>query len=140
MSDPDCVFCKIVAERIPGLRVFEDESTLAFLDIGPLAESHLLVIPKAHCERLEDMDPEQLARLTGHIPRLARAVMKVTSAAAYNLLQNNGTEAGQVVPHVHFHIIPRCSGDGLGYRWNASTYKEGRAESLQAQLQAALQS
>lgn len=140
MSKSSCVFCKIVAGEIPSLRVFEDDAALAFVDIGPLAEGHLLVIPKRHCERLEEMSGEEVGRITGHLPRLARAVLQVTGAAAYNVLQNNGRESGQEVPHVHFHIIPRAEADGLGYRWNASKYPAGRGEEIQRRLMAALQS
>lgn len=137
-TDPDCVFCKIVAGKIPALRVHEDETILAFLDIGPLADGHLLVIPKEHAERLEDSNPDTLSHLAGHLPRLARAVLAVTGAAGYNLLQNNGKVSGQEVPHVHFHIIPRAQGDGLGYRWLASSYPAGRGEELRQAVVKAL--
>lgn len=131
MADPSCVFCKIVAGQIPCLRVLEDGEVLAFLDIGPLAEGHLLVIPKEHYVRLDQMPLESLLAIGRQLPRLAQVVMRATGCQAYNLLQNNGGEAGQVVGHVHFHIIPRKSGDGLGYRWNAGKYAPGRAEEVQ---------
>lgn len=137
-TDPDCIFCKIVAGKIPALRVYEDEKMLAFLDIGPLAEGHLLIIPKEHAERLEDASPEVLSHLAGQLPRLARAVLAVTQAAGYNLLQNNGRVSGQEVPHIHFHIIPRAQSDGLGYRWLASSYPAGRGEELRQALLTAL--
>ena len=125
MTDPSCVFCKIIAGQIPCLRIFEDDVVLAFLDIGPLAEGHLLVIPKEHYLRLEEMSPEAVAAVVRHLPLLGRAVMKATGSTAYNVLQNNGPESGQAVPHVHFHIIPRKAADGLGYRWNATKYAPG---------------
>jgi len=130
MTDPSCIFCKIVAGQIPCLRVFEDDAVLAFLDVGPLAEGHLLVIPKQHYLRLEEMAPEAVTAVARHLPLLGRAVMKATGSTAYNVLQNNGPESGQVVPHVHFHIIPRKPADGLGYRWNATKYAPGRAEEM----------
>lgn len=133
------MFCKIVAGKIPALRVYENETILAFLDIGPLAEGHLLIIPKAHSERLEDTQPETLAHLARSLPRLARAVLAVTQADGYNLLQNNGRVSGQEVPHVHFHIIPRSGGDGLGYRWVASSYPAGRGEELRRKLAESLE-
>jgi len=114
MNDPACVFCKIVDGQIPAMRVYEDGVCLAFLDIGPLAEGHTLVIPKGHFVRLEEMPDELLARIAPVFPRLARAVLRVTGADAYNILQNNGRPAGQEVMHVHFHIIPRQPADGLG--------------------------
>jgi len=138
MSDPSCIFCKIIAGEIPCMRVFETDDLLSFLDIGPLAEGHLLVIPKQHYERLEDMPPAAVVVVTRHLPELGKTLMQVTGAAGYNILQNNGKASGQVVMHVHFHLIPRVAGDGLGYRWNATQYPKGRAEQLQQQILAAL--
>ena len=138
MAEANCVFCKIVAGQIPAMRVYEDEIILAFLDIGPLSEGHLLIVPKEHADRLENMPPEAVAHLAAQLPRLARAVLQVTGAAGYNLLQNNGTVSGQAVPHVHFHIIPRAASDGLGYRWNPTQYPAGRGEELQQKMAAAL--
>ncbi len=140
MRDSACIFCKIVEGQIPALRVYEDEAVLAFLDIGPLAEGHLLVITKDHYVRLENMPDELLAHITPVLTRLARVVMKVTGVDAYNVLQNNGRAAGQEVMHVHFHIIPRRPADGLGFRWNASQYEGDRGRELAAQLTAALKS
>jgi len=134
----DCVFCKIAAGRIPSLKVFEDETTFAFLDIQPLAEGHMLVIPKRHYVCLTGMPAEELAALARHLPRLVRAVMEATGAEGCNVLQNNGRAAGQEVQHVHWHLIPRREGDGLGYRWNASHYAEGRDEQVRARIMAVL--
>jgi histidine triad (HIT) family protein len=129
-KDPSCIFCKIAAGDIPCLKIAEGNGYLAFVDIGPLADGHLLVIPKDHYARLEDMPVDAVTAVTRELPRLGRAVIQAMSAPAYNVLQNNGRESGQAVGHVHFHIIPRCAGDGLGYRWNASEYPEGRAEEV----------
>ncbi len=128
--NPDCIFCKIVAGEVPCLKIYEDEHVLSFLDIGPLSDGHTLVIPKAHFVTLDEMPPETVERTTRVLPGLARAVQKATGAEGYNILQNNGKVSGQAVMHVHFHIIPRAEGDGLGYRWNAGTYPEGRAEAI----------
>lgn len=139
-SDPDCIFCKIVTGQIPALRVYEDNNCLAFLDIGPLAEGHTLVIPKEHFATLTAMPGDQVAALTCQFPRLAKAVMETVSAQGCNILVSQGKVAGQEVPHVHWHIIPRVASDGLGYRWNASTYQKGRAEQVLQRITAALQS
>jgi len=138
MADPSCVFCKIIAGQVPCTRVFEDDAALVFLDIGPLAEGHLVVVPKQHYLRLEQMAPEAVMAVTRHLPRLGRALMKATGSTAYNVLLNNGPEAGQLVPHVHFHVIPRKAADSLGYRWNAGKYASGRAEEVQRLIQEAL--
>ena len=135
----DCVFCKIAAGTIPSLKVLEDEHCLAFLDINPLAEGHLLLIPKRHFEQLDQVPPDVVAALAKHLPRLTAAVTTAAQAEGCNVLQNNGRAAGQVVAHVHVHIIPRRAGDALGYRWPASSYAPGRAEKMHARLQASLQ-
>jgi histidine triad (HIT) family protein len=138
MNDPNCIFCKIIAGQIPCKKVYEDDQVLAFLDIGPLAEGHLLIIPKSHYVTLDEMAPEAVASTTRVLPHLAGAVRKAMAAQGYNILQNNGKVSGQVVNHVHFHIIPRVESDGLGYRWNASAYPEGRADEVLGRIREAL--
>ena len=111
------IFDKILDGEIPCHRVYEDEHVLAFLDIGPLSEGHTLVIPKERKAQLHELSDEQAAALGRVLPRIARAVMKVTGATAYNVLQNNGAEAHQAVFHVHFHIIPKFAASGLELAW-----------------------
>ncbi len=130
----DCIFCRIVQGEVPAHKVYEDDACLAFLDIAPLAEGHVLVIPKPHAETLDTVPPETAAHLGRVLPKLGAALRSVTGAAGFNVLQNNGTIAGQEVPHVHFHMIPRHDDDGLGYRWRPQQYAEGRAESIAQQL------
>jgi histidine triad (HIT) family protein len=136
--DPSCIFCKIVAVQVPAAVVYEDEDVLAFLDVGPLAEGHLLVIPRDHHDRLTDLTPEKCSKLAAVLPTLGRALLAVSGAPGFNVLVNQGSVAGQVVPLVHFHLIPRNAGDQLGYRWNAGKYAPGRAVELAAAIQAAL--
>jgi len=135
---PDCIFCRIAAGDIPAGVVFKDETVLAFLDIAPLAEGHLLVIPRAHYTCLSEMPAEVAAALAARLPALGKALREVTKAAGFNLLANEGAVAGQEVEHVHFHLIPRKANDGLGYRWKPGEYPEGRAEELRQSLQQAL--
>jgi len=130
VRDPNCIFCKIVAFEIPAAVVYESESILAFLDVAPLSEGHLLVVPRAHCRHLYDLPAATCAEIGSVLPKLGRAVLDVTGAEGFNVLQNNGEAAGQVVDHVHVHLIPRRRGDGLGYRWNAGEYAAGRADAL----------
>lgn len=134
----DCIFCKIAAGAIPAQVVHEDAASLAFLDIAPLAEGHTLLIPKRHYARIEEMPEAELSELTRALPRLARAVREATGAPGLNILQNNGSESGQVVPHLHIHLIPRRAADGLGYRWNAGKYASGRAEEMFKAIKTAL--
>ncbi len=128
--DPECVFCKIVAGAIPALVVHEDETALAFLDVNPLAPGHVLLVPKDHYAALVDMPPETVGAMTRLLPQLGRAALAVTKAQGFNVLLNNGKVAGQVVEHVHFHVIPRRPDDALGYRWPAGKYAEGEAEQI----------
>jgi histidine triad (HIT) family protein len=132
------IFDKILAGEIPCHRVYEDEHVLAFLDIGPLSEGHTLVIPKERKAYLHELSDESAAALGRVLPRLCRAVLEATGARDYNLLQNNGTAAHQVVMHVHFHIIPRIGGDGLGILWPAGRLDDGAARDLTARLRRAL--
>ena len=136
--DPDCVFCKIAAVEIPAQIVYEDEFMLSFLDSGPLADGHLLVIPREHLALMTDLSSAQAGRLVGILPRLGRALLDVTGAEGFNVLLNQGPSAGQVVPHLHFHLIPRRAADGLGYRWKAGAYAKARAGELAAAYQQSL--
>jgi histidine triad (HIT) family protein len=136
--DPQCIFCRIIHGEIPCHKVLETEHGLAFLDIGPLAEGHILWVPRDHIVALDDLDESQAAGLCRSLPRLGRAIRNVVAADGYNVLQNNGRVAGQEVMHLHFHLIPRREGDGLGYRWRPGRYEPGRAEALVEALHAAL--
>lgn len=140
MTDPNCIFCKIASGQIPALRVAEDDAMFAFLDIGPLAEGHLLVIPKNHYASLTDMPASECAAVAQHFPRLSQAVLKATGLAGCNVLLNSGKSAGQEVMHLHWHIIPRIPGDGLGYRWKPQQYTAGRGEAIQREILEALKS
>jgi len=133
-SEPPSIFTRIVHGEIPAHRVYEDEHVLAFLDIGPLSPGHVLLIPKEAVVTLDEAPADVAAALGAALPRLVRAVRVATGAAGVNVLQNNGRAAGQEVPHVHFHIIPRNAGDGLGYRWNPGKYGPGEAEAMRDRL------
>jgi len=115
----DCIFCKIVAGEIPCTRVYEDDACLAFMDVGPLADGHTILVPKKHCQAIGEMPPDEVAHLGRQVPGLARAVKEAMGADGLNVLLNDGRVAGQVVGHVHVHFIPRGPDDGLGYRWPA---------------------
>ncbi len=136
--DPSCIFCRIVAGEIPAYKLHEDDQVLAFLDVGPLADGHVLIIPKAHYELLEQMPDELAAACARLAPRLSRAVRQATGVEAYNLLQNNGKLAHQAVGHVHFHIIPKTDDTGLGIIWPAQSLDEDTAKRLQKQIAAAM--
>lgn len=125
-----CVFCEISAGRIPCTKLYENEHVLAFLDIGPISDGHTLVVPKAHYDRLHQCPPDVLAELARVVGFLAEPVARAVQADGYNVLNNNGSAAGQVVEHVHVHIIPRKTGDGVFDRWPAYKYPLGKAEAI----------
>ncbi len=135
----DCVFCKIIAGAIPSHLVYEDDAVRAFLDIGPLSPGHLLLVPIEHYRTMEETPEQTAASLGAALPRLVSAVRQATGAAGVNVLQNNGRCAGQEVEHVHVHIIPRSSGDGLGYRWHPKSYQPGEAETIRDRIKQFLQ-
>jgi histidine triad (HIT) family protein len=137
-TDPNCVFCKIIKGEIPCHAVYREARVLAFLDVGPLAPGHVLLVPTEHVVTMDEASPEMAAALGAALPKLTRAVRETTASTGVNVLQNNGRSAGQEVQHLHIHIIPRKEGDGLGYRWNASKYAEGEAESIRQKLERAL--
>ncbi|HXW67454.1 MAG TPA: HIT domain-containing protein [Thermoplasmata archaeon] len=103
--DPNCVFCAIVEGRAPAYKVYEDEATVAFLDLFPFTRGHLLVVPKRHAPRLTDYAPEDQAALVRTLSVMCRRAERLT--ADYNVAMNAGARAGQIVFHLHFHVIPR---------------------------------
>ncbi len=132
------VFAKIIAGSIPSHKVYEDEHVLAFLDVGPLSRGHTLVIPKEPAVTLDELSDEAAAAIGRVLPRICRAVKNVTGCAGYNILQNNGSIAHQVVMHVHFHIIPKTSSaDGLGITWPTKPIDHDDAKKLAEALRAA---
>lgn len=130
MSSSDCIFCKIVSGRIPCNKIYEDEQVLAFLDIRPVSDGHTLVVTKAHFERLHQCPPEVLSSISSCVGKIVQAVVAAVGAAGYNVLCNNSRVAGQLVDHVHFHLIPRNEGDQVFTRWPAYEYEQGRADEI----------
>jgi histidine triad (HIT) family protein len=113
----ECVFCDIVGGRRDAYVLYEDDSHMAFLDRYPVVPGHALIIPKAHHSTILEMGPERAGSLFSLVPLLAPAILHATGTAAFNVGQNNGDAAKQVVPHVHVHIIPRRPNDRIN--WNA---------------------
>ncbi len=107
----DCIFCKIVKGEIPTLKVYENSSVLSFLDVNPCSLGHTIIIPKKHYQRIEDIPEEELNELFSVITKLVKIIPGVVGTTDCNIGLNNGKLAGQEVPHVHFHIIPRFEGD-----------------------------
>lgn len=113
----DCIFCRIIAGAIPCEKVYEDSAVLAFMDINPVTRGHVLVIPKRHSTDISGMTDEEIAAVGRALKIIAPAAKAAAKAEGFNILNNAGCVAGQAVEHVHFHVIPRTTGDGRGYRW-----------------------
>lgn len=134
MNVDDCIFCKIVEGQIPAVKVYEDDVVLAFLDVGPVSDGHTLVIPKQHCESVHECPPQLLAQLASRLANITQAVKTAVNSDGYNLLCNNGRAAGQLVNHLHFHIIPRNTGDAVFNQWPSYKYPEGKVEQIAARI------
>jgi histidine triad (HIT) family protein len=120
VSDPDCIFCKIVAGELPAQIVAEDELTVAFMDISPATRGHLLVIPRRHSRDLLEIDAEDLEATVLAARRMAQRVHERLGADGVNLLNARGRAAWQTVFHFHLHVIPRYEGDPLRLPWDPS--------------------
>lgn len=110
----DCLFCGIVDGEIPGRIVYEGDETIAFLDVNPLARGHTLVVPKTHRERVNDLEASEAAALFRTVASVAPAVEASVDAPASTIAIHNGEAAGQEVPHLHIHVVPRWPDDGAG--------------------------
>lgn len=144
----DSIFSKIIRNEIPAHKIYEDDHVIAILDIGPLSEGHALVIPKEPAPSIDELSDEFAAAVGRVLPRIVRALKRVTGASALNILQNNGADAGQAVDHVHFHLIPRFkgrgvpvkgkpdkdNGPGLEFSWHPGTLTQEEAVEIGKQI------
>ena len=129
----ECLFCKIVKGELPSSKIYEDEDTLAFLDIFPVNKGHSLVISKEHYENIFDVPAESLAKISSVMKNVADAVKKGVNADGISIAQSNGKDAGQVIPHIHFHIMPRFKDDGLKL-WPQGKYEEGEMDKFKEDI------
>ena len=131
-SMPDCIFCKIIRGEIPCAKLFENEDVIAFLDIAPARPGHTLILPKLHAATLFDLPPELGTAVVAAIQKVGTAVMEATGATGLNVFQNNFPAAGQAVPHLHWHLIPRHEDDGLQL-WEQGSYADASAMNAMAE-------
>lgn len=127
--NPDCIFCKIVAGDIPCLKLYEDDATIAFMDINPANEGHALAVIKAHHENVYEIPDELVAACARTAKKVATAVRDALAPDGINLAQANGPGAAQSVPHFHMHILPRREGDELKLNWG---HRPGDMEAVKA--------
>jgi len=133
----DCIFCKIVSKEISAPIVYEDDTTIAFLDNKPVNPGHLLVLPKKHARNVFDIDAEDWKAVMNTARVLAPALQKATGAGGINIIVNNEPAAGQVVFHSHVHVIPRFEGDGFKH-WPGRDISEEESAKLREKIIASL--
>ena len=125
----ECIFCKIANGEIPCSKIYETDKLIAFLDIAPVNKGHTLVIPKEHYKDLIDVPDPLIAEITKAAKKVAKAAVKAVGAEGFNIGQNNGKAAGQIVMHFHLHVIPRFENDGL-VPWPQKKYEEGEMDKV----------
>ncbi|RLG22392.1 HIT family protein [Methanosarcinales archaeon] len=110
-----CIFCEIINKNIPSSIVYEDEGVIAFLDINPRTRGHTLVVPKRHVSSLVELSDEEVCELFRDVKKCAELLMKKLGATGFNIGLNNGRSAGQLIEHVHVHVLPRYGDEGKGF-------------------------
>jgi len=131
-----CIFCRIISGEIPAKTIYEDDQFVAFLDINPANLGHILVVPKDHFSVLPQMPNEIVSKYFILIKELSGKVFDALGAKGVNILQNNGPAAGQEVPHVHVHIIPRFEDDGVRFGWEPKKAEESEINAVVEKLKA----
>lgn len=126
----DCIFCKIAKGEIPSATIYEDQEFRVILDLGPATRGHALILPKTHCENILAMPDELAAKAMILAKKMTEKMMDVLKCDGLNIVQNNGSAAGQTVFHFHMHLIPRNQGDQAGVTWTPGTLKEDDREEL----------
>ena len=132
----DCIFCMIVQGKIPCARLMEDDHVISFLDINPINPGHALVVPKKHYPTLFEIPAEELEACILASQKIGKAVFKAVGASGLNLVQNNFRSAGQLIDHVHFHLIPRDERDGFLTAWPGRPYAGGEIEKMLEKVKA----
>ncbi len=130
----ECIFCKIIAGEIPAAKLIETDKVISFLDINPVNPGHALVVPKRHVKSFLDLQQDELHVAIFVAKRVAGAATEATGSPAFNILQNDGEAAGQLIDHAHMHVIPRSPDDGFELGWRQLEYGEGELEALQGRI------
>jgi histidine triad (HIT) family protein len=136
--DPACLFCKIVRGEIPSAKVLETDHAVAFLDINPVIQGHVLLVPKAHHATLSELPDDLAAESARLVPRLARAIRAATGADGLNLIVNNGRAAGQTIDHGHWHLIPRFVDDPVDWPWPHDDYSGDGLDRMRLRIEGEL--
>ena len=137
-TDGTCVFCKIVAGQIPCFKLLEDANTIAFMDINPVNPGHALAVAKGHWPTVDVIPPDVLADVARAAQKVAKAAFRVLKPHGGNLLQANGEGAGQSVPHLHVHVMPRVEGDDVNLNWEPKPGDMAAIKAVYERLKAVL--
>ena len=130
MVEKECIFCKIANGEIPSATVYEDGDFKVILDLGPASRGHSLILPKQHYKDLCELDDAVAAKILPLAGRLGKAMKKTLGCAGFNVVQNNGTAAGQTVFHFHMHLIPRYEGDQVALTWKPGELTDEMKEEI----------
>jgi histidine triad (HIT) family protein len=130
MSDNSCIFCKLASGEFQSATVYEDDLFRAILDISPATKGHTLLLPKKHAANLLELEEPEVSKALSVAKKLSVAIQKTLQCDGINILQNNGTAAGQSVFHFHIHLIPRYENDGVTIPWETLSYSNGEAVEL----------
>lgn len=130
MKKQDCIFCRIISGEIPSTTIYENSKFKVIMDIAPANKGHVLILPKEHYDNIYDIDTATAGELFELAAMTARALKSVLDCDGMNILQNNGTVAGQTVFHFHMHIIPRYEGDTVNIGWKELSYEDGEMKQL----------
>lgn len=130
MRDDSCIFCRIANGEIPSATLYEDENFRVILDLGPASKGHALILPKEHYANIYELPEEKTAQAFVLAKKMAEKMKEVLNCDGFNVVQNNGTPAGQTVFHFHIHLIPRYEGDQVGLTWKPGTLTEEVKEEL----------
>lgn len=130
----DCLFCKIISGEIPSRKVYEDADCIAFLDINPANPGHVLVVPRGHSENIYDVTENELKKAITAVKKVAVDIKEKLNAQGINVMQNNGRIAGQIVNHIHFHVIPRFENDNMIISYKRTHLTDNQLEEVQKRL------
>jgi histidine triad (HIT) family protein len=137
-TDPDCIFCQIIAGQMPCFKLLEDDDTLAFMDIYPASDGHCLVVAKDHYPTVFEISDDAFAAVSRSVARVARAVNQAVSPDGLNLVQANGPAAQQSVAHFHVHVLPRRRGDELKLNWTPKASDPDAIAAIAGKIRASL--
>lgn len=134
MKKDDCIFCKLANGVIPSKTLYEDETFRVILDLGPATQGHALILPKEHADNLYELPDETAAKTMILAKKMAAQMTEKLACDGFNLVQNNGSCAGQTVFHFHLHLIPRYKEDHQRIGWNPLTVSDEEMEAIQKQI------